>query len=259
MKYLPNPQKLPLFAGEAGLIVLILRLALFLLGRDDKNLLIPGHPLDIMVWVVTAAAAALIVLSVWKLEGSSRYTDNFAPSVAAAIGTFALAGGIAVSVILGGSSGLRLAMLCRIIGALAVPAVVWVGLCRRKGTKPFFGFHAVVCLYLTLYTITHYQTWSSHPQIQDWFFDLAAIVGLTLFSYYQTAFDAGMGSRRMQLATGLLGGFFCLAAVAGGEDILLYVGGAVWALTNLCSLTPVRRRRRNPITEAEKDIPNETA
>lgn len=259
MKRLPNPRKLPILAGEAGLIVLILRLALFLLGRDEKNLLIPGHPLDVLVWVITAAAAAVILLSVWKLEGSSRYADNFAPSVAAAIGAFALAGGIAVSAILGGSLGLRLELLCRFSGALAVPAVVWAGLCRWKGRQPFFLLHAVACLYLTLYTITHYQTWSSHPQIQDWFFSMAGVVCLTLFSYYQTAFDAGLGNRRMQLLTGLLGGFFCIAAVAGVEDVLLYISGAVWALTNLCSLTPVNRRRRNPITETEKDIPNETA
>lgn len=257
MKFLSNSKKLPVFAAEAGLVVLILRLGLFLLGRDEKNLLIPGHPLDLLIWIFSAAAAAVILLRVRKLDGSSRYAANFAPSTAAAIGTFALAGGIAVSVILGGSSGLRMDLLCRICGILAVPSIVWAGLCRWKGTKPLFLFHAVVCLYLTLYAITHYQTWSSRPQIQNWFFDLAGIVCLTLFSYYQTAFHVGLGRRRMHLLTGLLSGVFCLAAIAGGEDILLYIGGSIWALTNLCSLTPVPRRRKNPVTE--KDIPNETA
>ncbi len=259
MKFLPHPKNLPFFAAGAGLIALILRFALLLLGRDEKGLLIPGHPLDLLVWVVTAAAAAVILVSLRKLNGSSRYADNFAPSAAAAIGAFALAGGIAVSAILGSSSSLRMETLCRLCGILAVPAAVWAGLCRWKGTKPFFLFHGVVCLYLTLYTISHYQTWSSHPQIQDWFFSMAGIVCLTLFSYYQTAFNVGLGKRRMQLLSGLLSGFFCLAAVAGSEDALLYIGGALWALTNLCSLTPVPRRRRNPITEAEKDRPNETA
>ena len=255
MKYLLHPQKFPFFTATAGLITLVLRFSLFLLGRDEKNLLIPGHPLDVFTWVITAAAAALILASLWKQDGSSRYGDNFTPSVAATIGAFALAGGIAVSAILGSSSGLRLEVLCRFSGILAVPAVVWAGLCRWKGKKPFFLLHAVVCLYLTLYTITHYQTWSSHPQIQNWFFDMTGIVCLTLFSYYQTSFDAGMGNRRMQLLTGLLGVFFCLAAIAGSEDILLYIGGAVWALTNLCSLAPVSRRRKNPITEDITDEP----
>lgn len=259
MKFLLHPQKLPVFTATAGLITLVLRFLLFLLGRDEKDLLIPGHPLDLLTWIVTAAAVVVILLTIRKLDGSSRYGDNFAPSAVAAIGAFALAGGIAVSAILGGSSGLRLDVLCRFSGVLAVPAAVWTGLCRWKGKKPFFGFHALVCLYLTLYTITNYQTWSSHPQIQDWFFSMAGIACLTLFSYYQTAFDAGMGNRRMQLLTGLLGGFFCLAAMAGCEAPLLYIGGAVWALTNLCSLTPIPRRRRNPITETEKGASNETA
>lgn len=255
MKFLLHPKKLPFFAAAAGLVMLILRFSLFLLGRDEKNLLITGHPLDILTWAVTAAAAIMILLTVRKLDGSSRYGDNFAPSVAAAIGAFALAGGIAVSVILNGISGLRLEALCRLSGALAVPAIVLAGLCRWRGKKPFFGFHALVCLYLTLYTITHYQIWSSHPQIQDWFFDMIGIVSLTLFAYYQTAFDADMGNRRMQLIAGLLGTFFCLAAIAGSEDILLYMGGAVWAMTNLCSLAPISRRRKNPITEDMTDEP----
>lgn len=259
MKYLLHPKKLPFFTAAAGLITLILRLALFLLGRDEKNLLITGHPLDVLTWVVTAAAAIMILLTVRKLDGSARYNDNFAPSAAAAIGAFALAGGIAVSAISGGFSALRMEMLCRFSGILGVPAVVWAGLCRWKGKRPFFGFHALVCLYLTLYAITSYQTWSSHPQIQDWFFNMIGIAGLALFSYYQTAFDAGMGNRRMQLITGLLGALFCLAAIASCENPLLYIGGAVWSLTNLCSLTPAPRRRRNPITEPEKGTPNETA
>ena len=255
MKFLLHPKKLPFFAAAAGLVMLILRFSLFLLGRDEKNLLITGHPLDILTWAVTAAAAIVILLTVRKLDGSSRYGDNFAPSAAAAIGAFALAGGIAVSVILGGISGLRLEALCRLSGILAVPAIVLAGLCRWRGKKPFFGFHALVCLYLTLYTITHYQIWSSHPQIQDWFFSMAAVVCLVLFSYHQTAFDVDLGKRRLQILTGLLGGFFCIAAIAGGKDFLLYMGGAVWMLTNLCSLTPVSRRRKNPITEDMTDEP----
>ena len=40
MNTLRNPKKLPVFTAGAGLLALILRLALFLLGRDEKNLLI---------------------------------------------------------------------------------------------------------------------------------------------------------------------------------------------------------------------------
>jgi len=218
------------------------------------------YPLDILVWVVTAAAVVLSLVSVWKLDGSSRYGDNFTASTPAAMGCFALAGGIAASVITDWDAWTRLELIRNFCGLLAIPAILWVGLCRRQGKRPFFLFHAVVCLYLTLYSVSHYQLWSSRPQLQDWFFSMAGAVLLTLFAYYQTAFDASMGKRRMQLATGLLAAFFCIAAAAAGEDMLLYIGGAVWTLTNLCSLTPVKRRRRpNPITEAAKDDSHESA
>ena len=259
MKILQQPQKLPILSAGSGLIALVLRLSLFRLGRDEKGLLIAGHPLDLLIWAVTAMAAVLILISVRKLEGSSRYDDNLAPSAAASIGAFALAGGIAVSVILGGSAGLRLDLLCRIAGAVAVPSIIWAGICRYTGKKPFFLFHGAVCLYLTLYSISHYQTWSSHPQIQDWFFSMAGALSLTLFSYYQTAFCTELVNHRMQILTGLLAGFFCIAAAAGGNDMLLYIGGALWSLTNLCNLTPVSRRRKNPIAEDGKDLPHETA
>ena len=54
----------------------------------------------------------------------------------------------------------------------------------------------------------------------------------------RTAFDAGMGRRRMQLATGLMAAYLGYAALSGSGYLILYFGCAVWALTDLCSLTP---------------------
>lgn len=247
-----HSKKLPVLTAGLGLLALILRLALFRLGRDEKNLLISGHPLGLLVWAVTGAAVLLILFSVWRLYGSSRYDHNFSPSVPAAVGAFALAGGIVVCVAFS-STGQRLDLLRNICGLLAAPALVWAGIRRYQGKRPFFLLHGLACLFLMLYTVSHYQPWSSRPQIQNWFFSMSGMLFLSLFAYYQTAFDVDMGKRRMQLASGLLAVFFCTAAMAGEPDVPLYLGGAVWALTNLCSLTPVRRRRKNPITEAGKD------
>ena len=254
-----NAKSLPVLTAGLGLLALLLRLGLYLLGTDEKGLLIPMHPLDLLTWAVTAVAVLLSLLSVRKLDGSARYYDNFSASTPAAIGTFALAGGIAVSVISSWAVWPRLDLIRNLCGLLAVPSIIWVGLCRWQGKRPSFTFHGVTCLYLTLYAVSHYQTWSSRPQLQDYFFSMAGAVLLTLFAYYQTAFDVGMGKRRMQLVTGLLAAFFCMAAAAAGEDLLLYAGGAVWTLTNLCSLTPVKRRRPNPITEPAKEDRHESA
>lgn len=251
--------KLPVLAALLGICAAVLRVLLYLFGTDDKGLLDNGHMLNLLVWALTAFSTAVLCLGVGRLNGSAKYVHNFAPSTPAAIGAFALAGGIAVSVVSAPGFFQKLDMLRNLLGLLAIPALVWVGLCRWQGKRPSFLFHAVVCVFLTLYDISHYRMWSSRPQIQDYFFTMAGAVLLSLFAYYQTAFDVGLGKRRMQLGTGLLAAFFCLAALAGGEDILLYLGGAVWALTNLCSLTPVRRRRPNPVTESGKDEPHVSA
>lgn len=248
-----NIKSLPVLTAAMGILTLLARTALFVLGRDEKGLLVSGHPMNLLAWLLTAAAAALILWKILPLDGSRAYGDNFSPSTAAAIGAFALAGGILVCVLTGWSALSILDLIRNLLGLAAVPALVLLGLRRWQGKRPPVFLHAAVCLYLTLYAVTHYQTWSSRPQLQEWFFAMAATLVLTVFSYYQAAFDADMGSRRKQLASGLLAGFFCIAAMAGGEDIPLYFGGAVWALTNLCSLTPVSRPRRNPITQSREE------
>lgn len=259
MKHNLKSISLPNLAAGLGAAAFLLRAGLYLLGTDEKGLLISGYPLDLLVWVVTAAAVVLTVIRVYPLDGSPRYADNFSPDTGAAIGCFALAGGILVSVITGWNAWMRLDLIRNVCGLLAIPAIIRVAFCRWQGKRPFFAFHAITCLYLTLYAVSHYQVWSSRPQLQDYFFSMAGAVLLTLFAYYQTAFDVGMGKRRMQLVTGLLAAFFCMTAAATGEDLLLYAGGAVWALTNLCSLTPIKRRRPNPIAEASKENAHESA
>lgn len=248
-----NTKKLPLLAALLGLVALILRSGLFLLGRDEKGLLMPWHPLDLLCWAVTAGTLLICVLVVRKLNGSCRYSHNFSASVPAAIGAFALAGGIAVTVIGRWNPWSLLELIRDVCGVLSVPAMIWVGIQRRRGKQPFFGFYAAACVYLTLYAVSHYQTWCSRPQMQDYAFSMGGILLLTMFAYQQTAFDVGLGKRRMHLLAGLLAGFFCLAAVAGLEDIGLYLGGAIWALTNLCSLTPVTDTPSGSAPEAGQD------
>lgn len=232
-------RSISLLTALLGAVTLVLRTGLLLLGTDAKGLLSPGNPLDLLTWVMIAATVALIAIVVRKRDGSQKYGDNFAPSVPAAIGAFSLAGGIAVTVLLTWPAASKMELIRNLLGVLAVPALIWVGLCRRKGEPPFFLCHGAVCVYLILYAISHYRPWCSQPQLQRVFFSVAAILLLSLFAYAQTAFDADMGSRRMQLFTGLTAGFCAIAAIPGGEDPLLYLGGAIWALTNLCTLTPV--------------------
>lgn len=235
MKNCLNNRTLSLVTILLGAVTLVLRTGLLLLGTDSKGLLVPGHPLGLLSWAVTFVTAAIIAVAVHRLDGSDAYGDNFGPSPAAALGAFALAAGVAVTLVCHFEILTRGDLLWNLLSLLAVAALMVAGICRRKGRQPFFLCHGVVCVYFIFYSIGHYQPWCSRPQLQTVFFSMAAILLLALFAYYQTAFDADLGKGRMQLLTGLLAGFFCIAAIPGGEDALLYLGGAVWSLTNLCS------------------------
>lgn len=238
-KYLPY-----LILGLGGL-GMVLQSLLLLLYTDSKGLLPSGHFLHILAWLIGIAAIVLTVVTVIGLNGPNRYNANFPASVTGAVGSFLAAAGIAVSILFYGDSiGDFLSIAWRILGFLSILALVFTGICRLQGLRPAFFFHAAVCLFFALHLVCRCRSWSSEPQLERYSFALFACIGLMLTAYYRAAFDSGIGRRRMQLAAGLLTCFFCLASIPCADDPLLYLTGAVWAITNLCVLTPPRRRPR---------------
>lgn len=245
---------LPMASLAAGLAGCCLRWALYAVAVDEKNLLPMLHPLELALWALTAAAAAVIVLRVWKLEGSNRYVDNFRPSVLGMAGAFAMAAGILATVLTAEVSFEGpMSLLWRVAGYLSVPGLVLAGVCRLRGKRPLFLCHFVVCVFFALHMVSRYQMWSGNPQLQDYFYCLSSSLLLTLFAYYQAAFDVGAGRRRMQLAIGLLAGVCCMTALPYTQSRLLYLAGGVWTLTNLCTQNPVPRRKKEDAPEQSKE------
>ena len=101
MKQTCKQNRLPIVTVVLGCCALILRRVLYAVAVDVKNLLPVNHPLEIVLWVLTAIAAAWIIASVWKLDGSAKYEDNFRPSLMAAVGHYIAAAGILLTVLLG--------------------------------------------------------------------------------------------------------------------------------------------------------------
>ena len=229
----PTIKHLSFLAAGLGILAAGLRLGYTLFGRDAKDLLILWHPLDLLIWAVTIAMVVLTVLAVRKTDLSDRYEDNFGPSAYAAIGCTALTGGILSAAMADLGAFSRLEVIRCWLGLLSAPALFWLGICRIQGKRPFFGFHALPCLYLTIHTVSHYQAWCARPLVQDFFFPMAASILLALFAYCQAAFDVDLGKGKTRLSVGLLGSFACLAASVS-EDMTLYLGGALWMLTSLC-------------------------
>ena len=223
MKHSVNAHSAPLVTAGLGGIALALRQSLYAFGTDHKGLLIPLHPLELGLWLVAAVAVCWILLSLKK--------DCTSSPLPAAAGYFAFAVGIGVTALLADSNS-SLAIAAKVSALPVIPALAYVGLCRKSGNRPHFLCHGLLCIHLILYTICHYQLWSSHPQLQDAFFPMMGCIFLMLSAYYHTARDVDMGKAKLQLVFGLLAGFCCITAISG-NDPLFYVTGALWALTNL--------------------------
>lgn len=257
MKTILNPKNLPLTVGALGILGMILRWLVELLAVDERGLVVPAHPIVFLLWIVTAAAVVLTVGMVWKLDGGRKYAPNFPASKAAAMGCGIMAVCAMVTVALGWErSGLGLWRY--ILGLGAGFCLIFLAYIRFRGMKPTFFFHAIVCVFFAIHMLCRYRPWSGDPQLLDYVFEVFACVGLMLFAYQQAAFEVGLGKRRMQLGLGLLTAYCCLTAMPGAPQPLLYAGGAVWTLTNLCTLTPPPRRRK-AAPEAPRDNAHETA
>ncbi len=230
MKNLKLHWLIPLSATAAA----VLRWGFLAVGLDEKGLLVRNHPLELTFWAVLAVWLALVLGYVRKQERSSRYEDSFGPSAPGALGHVLLAAAVLAMMLGGEAPSGRIGLLRTVLGWAAVPALVWAGICRRKGKTPFFLTYAAVCLFFLLQLVSRYQSWSGNPQMMLYVPELLALVALEVFSYQLAAFAADKGSRRSCLALGLLAPVLCAGAMVGTENALLYLAGGIWAVTNLC-------------------------
>lgn len=244
MKTKMKTENLPLAVLLLGAAAAVSRGALYLTAVDDKGLIIRGHIAGWLLWLVCAAAAAVIGISVRNLKGSDAYALNFDRSMPAAAGCFALAAGVVLTLLAGNSvSRSLLAKLWYPVGVLAAGGLIWAGLDRMRGKQPSVLPLAAVCLFLALHTVSRYQPWSGNPQAQDWVFSLLAAAALTLSAYHHAAFCADAGHRRLLLGTSLAAVFCCCAALPHTEYFALYLCGGIWAFTGLCRVMPVSEEK----------------
>lgn len=254
MKNLLKSTNLPAVTAALGGVALVLRRMLYAFAVDEKNLLPVNHPLELVLSVVTLAALVYILLSVWKLDGSEVYEDNFSADKPAMVGHMAAAAGILVTML---TNGPRmpgyLGSIWQWLGFASPVCLLLAGLARGRGKQPFFLFHLIPCLFLVMHIVNHYQLWSGNPQFQDYGFTLFGSMALMFFGFYSAAFDVGSGKRRMQLIMGLGAAYLLLAELARSRYPWLSLGGILWALTGLCSLTPVPKPEPAPNAEAREE------
>lgn len=228
---------LPVLMLVFGIAALLLRKWLYAVAVDVKGLLVRSHPLEIAVFVLTAVVLAVILLAVRKLENASSYEDCHSASVLSAVGHVAAGAGILVTALTGTTMmGGYVELVWRALGLAAPVCLLAAGVIRVLGKRPFFLLYVVACLFLMLHTVTRYQFWSGNPQMQDYFFSLLGLLALVFFGYYNAGWDAGYGNLRLTVGTGLAAIYLCTAELAVSSGPALYLGGILWALTELGSM-----------------------
>lgn len=228
----------PLVIPAMGLVALLLRFFLYWTAVDEKGLLLRGHPLSILLWVLTVCAAGAAFL----ISGKYSAPPVRKPELWAALGLWIFALGLLFPDT-GDTSGvfpilLKLQTLLQFAAALALAAA---GFARIQRRAPHFGCFALLCLYLVIRSVVYYKVWSNNPQLQDYVFSLLGSLLLTLFAYRTAALSVGLGKGRSRLFYGLFGSFCCLAALARESCFPFYASAAVWMTVSLLWETPSER------------------
>lgn len=237
-----------LLAVVPGFVCFLLRLGLYAL-EEPSGLLPRSHPLHIATLVIALTTAVAVLRFVLPLKGSGAYGTNFPADPLAMTGScFAALWMLPVAFDIGEHAAGKLDLAWTVLAFLAVPCLLCIGLFRRTGRRPFFLIHGTLCLFFAIHMLCQYQTWSSNPQIADYFFGLLACVFLALAAYHRALFDLDAGKRKQLLLCGLLAGFFCICSLAGEGEKRFYLSGALWALTDLCAIHPA------PTQEEQHDV-----
>lgn len=253
MKHTSFTKYLPLGTLCAGILGALLRTWLYASGTDEKGLLIPGHPANILTWLLTGAVTGLLVYFSLPLKEGKKFRFNFPASINSAVGCLAAALGIFVDA-MGHLGGTTLQNITGFLGIFSTMALVFISHCRLKGRYPSVLFNALICLYLMLRLVGLYQTWSAAPQLQDYVFPLLGCVAVMLACYHDAAFAANAGSRQRHTFYHMMAVYLCLTSLPHNDSYLFHLTLSAWMLTGHCNLTPMARKTRPAAVTAEPAV-----
>lgn len=233
-KYLHQAPRLVLLAGCIGAA---LRFWMLAGGTDEKNLYPAHHP----AWILLCIFSILAVAAIWMMtripDTGSHYRANFPPSVLGGIGYLVFATGIVLTAVEElSSSNSPLAVPSCVLGIISAVCLYWAAILSYTGKRTPFFVHALPCFYFALRLFLMGRILGAEPEISRFLFRFLAALSLLPALYQRWAFDVDLGNRRKYLLWNLIAGYFCLVAVPGSADWILYLTAAIWLLTSLCSL-----------------------
>ena len=245
MKKLLKPNIFPWFTMGTGGIGLVLQVW-YRAGMDEKGLLPGRHPATILSFLLTALVLATIFLCARQLRPIGKYSRLFPAGLGRAIGCFVAAAGV----LYGGIyylSGNLLGILTFIISLAATGSLVFLGILRKKGSRPPFLLHTVLTIFTMLFLVCNCRIWGAEPQIMSYFFPLFACIFLMLTAYHKTVLDVRKNGRLMLVFCSQAALFFsCLALT--GKNRFFYLTMIVWLALDLCSVS--NKGKSEPSEEA---------
>lgn len=224
MKLTKDPKWLPWVTLGLGCVGGALRFWLYRSAVDEKGLLVSWHPLELVLW-----ALALLVLTL-ALVFTGKELKRRRDEQLEALGQVMCAVGIAISAAGGFRAGAgTLDLVHMALGLAAAVSLCYGAILRWQGKPEPIFCAAMSCVFFALHLVCRYREWSAHPQVQDYFFPLAGSVCAMIFGYLRCE----SGKPKLRRVVGLVGTFCCMCAICKTLDPAMYLGGALWMITNL--------------------------
>lgn len=216
-----------LAAIVGGGVCFTLRSRMYSQFLEAGNLLAP-NPIAGLLWIISGvcvAAFAAAVLAGCRLP--------FMITPLRGVMETAFAGGILLCALLCPKGGLpALENLILPLGILGSLGMLYCAVCHLAGRKTHFAGYIPALVFLLMFMIFRYRIWSARPQLMDYSFDMLACTSLALSLYWRIADGVGMGRTKPKTFFSLCTIFFGLTAMAHGESPVLYLTGAMFALTS---------------------------
>lgn len=203
---------------------------LYATGVDHKGLLVRSHPAFAGIWILTALMAAALLLGCRKPGNTPGWAHSFSRSPVSGLCCLPLGAAFALSGFRGiFSAGQGLDVAVMALSLLSVPCLVYVAVCRFRGTTPHYLAFGVLCVFFGIRLVAHYRLWSSDPQLMGYVFYLLAQVCLMLASYRLAHCAAGGDSRKLSFPV-LMGCFLSLMCLPSCPEPLFMGSCALWLL-----------------------------
>ncbi|MBO5836458.1 MAG: HD domain-containing protein [Oscillospiraceae bacterium] len=238
MKNAEKQTPLSLASLLAGALGCILYLSLRLLGTDSRGFIQTGHPVAILLFLLTAATLVGLAISLRQFKGTPSYNHIFPADLLGAIGHFVAAGGALLTGILTAVSQADIInILGAIAGILAAGSFVYMGLCRMEKLSPNFNLYIAVVPFFIFNLVSQYRFWSNEPEILRYVFLLLGNIFLMITVYYRACLFAGRNARSIYAFFHCGSIFFCGVCTVGANRFF-YLCMLLWLFLDWFSLSP---------------------